>query len=124
MQPFYRWGRAWPFRLNVEATKIIFYDTQPPHILGQYIGGLMAWAFAGIIVVILAQLLDRWRMEKGQRQEKQNKASQVDEKANETSRLAEPSQIILIVQYHPTIKLSYVLLTIHVQSNLPTGDLL
>lgn len=86
MQPFYRWGRVFPFRLNVEATKIIFYDTQPPHILGQYIGGLMAWAFAGIVAVILTQLLDRWRMEKGQRQEKENKASQADENAKNSPR--------------------------------------
>lgn len=82
MDPFYRWGRAFPFRLNVEATKLIMYDTQPRSYLGQYFGGLIAWAFAGIISVILCQLVERWRVEKGikkQIQQKKDNQSQADE---------------------------------------------
>lgn len=64
MQPFYRWGRAWPFRLNVEASKITFYDTEPRHQLGMYMGDLMAWDAAGVFSVCAFQLLDRWRMDR------------------------------------------------------------
>jgi len=82
MQPFYRWGRAFPFRLNVEATKLILYDTQPRHILGQYMGGLLAWTFAGIISLVLFQLLDRWRMERGIKKQmnSSDRGDQVEEK--------------------------------------------
>jgi hypothetical protein len=88
MQPFYRWARVWPFRLNVEATKIIFYDTQPPSILGQYFGGLFAWAFAGIVAVLLFQLLDRWRMERGikkQMEQKKHKQAEEEESGSNSS---------------------------------------
>lgn len=64
MQPFYRWGYAWPFRLNVEASKLLFYDTEPRHYLGRYFGGLMAWACAGVVCLVAFQLLDRWRLDR------------------------------------------------------------
>lgn len=80
MQPFYRWGRAWPFRLNVQATKLIIFNTEPPHLLGEYMGGEMAWAFAGVVAVIAFQLLDRWRMDRGAKAQMASKeGTQVDE---------------------------------------------
>lgn len=86
MQPFYRWGYAWPFRLNVEATKLIFYATQRNSYLGHYFGGLMAWSVAGIISVTGFQLLDRWRMEKGMKQHmRERKQAESDEGGSNSS---------------------------------------
>jgi hypothetical protein len=82
MDPFYRWGRAFPFRLNVEATKIILYGTQPNHVLGQYFGGLIAWTVAGLFFVTAFQLLERWRTERGIKKAKAaeyNKEREADE---------------------------------------------
>lgn len=84
MQPFYFWGYAWPFRLNVQASKLIFYDTEPQHYLGRYFGGLIAWALAGIVSICAAQLLDRWRIDRSMRAaaaSKKHANVEADEKA-------------------------------------------
>jgi hypothetical protein len=86
MQPFYHWAYAWPFRLNVEASKLLFFSTQRNSILGQYFGGLIAWSVAGVISVTLFQLLDRWRMDRGMKKQiEQKNKKNADENASHSS---------------------------------------
>jgi hypothetical protein len=79
MQPFYRWGYAFPFYQNVQATKIILYGILPNHFLGQYFGVLFAWSGVNLVFLPFCMWVERRRFEKGKEKERREKEGQKGE---------------------------------------------
>lgn len=64
MQRFYRWGYAFPFYNNVQATKVILYGIQPNEFLGRYFGILFGWVGVNLVGVTFFTALERRRADR------------------------------------------------------------